>query len=100
MVTLSHALTICATVLCVTLVLVMPTAAINTAIYGDTAGFIPALHQDTFAVACTLPGNAGVELDTGYLVLYQCVHGRPLHRGGRRVKPGYRNKTCSGRKRR
>ena len=65
MVTLSHALTICATVLCVTLVLVMPTAAINTAIYGDTAGFIPALHQDTFAVACTLPGNAGVELDTG-----------------------------------
>ena len=63
MVTISHALTACAAVLCATLVLVMPTAAINTAIYGNAAGFVPALHQDTFTVACTLPGDAGVELD-------------------------------------
>ena len=62
--TLSHALTACAAVLCATLVLVMPAAAINTAIYGDAAGFDPALHQDTIVVACTLPGSAGDELDT------------------------------------
>jgi hypothetical protein len=42
----------------------MPAAAINTAIYGDAAGFDPALHQDTIVVACTLPGDAGDELDT------------------------------------
>jgi len=64
MTSLSHALAVCAVVLCATLLLVLPTAAINTAIYGDTAGFVPALHQDTFTVACTLPGSAGVELDT------------------------------------
>jgi len=65
MATLSHALAACAAVLCVTLLLVMPAAAINTAIYGDAAGFDPALHQDTIVVACTLPGSAGNELDTG-----------------------------------
>jgi hypothetical protein len=65
MATLSHALAACAVMLCATLLLVMPAAAINTAIYGDTAGFVPALHQDTFTVACTLPGSAGIELDTG-----------------------------------
>jgi hypothetical protein len=65
MATLSHALAACAVMLCATLLLVMPAAAINTAIYGDTAGFDPALHQDTFTVACTLPGSAGIELDTG-----------------------------------
>ncbi|MGA2160924.1 MAG: PEGA domain-containing protein [Methanoregula sp.] len=63
MVILPRTLTMCAAVLCATLVLVMPSAAINTAIYGDAAGFVPALHQDTFEVACALPGTAGVELD-------------------------------------
>ena len=65
MATLSHALAACAAVLCATLLLVMPAAAINTAIYGDAAGFDPTLHQDTIVVACTLPGSAGEELDTG-----------------------------------
>lgn len=65
MATLSHALAACAAVLCATLLMVMPAAAINTAIYGDAAGFDPALHQDTIVVACTLPGSAGDELDTG-----------------------------------
>jgi hypothetical protein len=65
MATLSHALAACGAVLCITLLLVMPAAAINTAIYGDAAGFDPALHQDTIVVACTLPGSAGIELDTG-----------------------------------
>jgi hypothetical protein len=65
MATLSHALAACAAVLCVTLLLVMPAAAINTAIYGDTAGFDPSLHEDTFTVACTISGDEGVELDNG-----------------------------------
>ena len=64
MATLFRTLAACAAVLCATFVLVMPVAAINTAIYGDTAGFVPTLHEDTFTVVCTLPGNAGVELDT------------------------------------
>jgi|WetSurMetagenome_2_1015567.scaffolds.fasta_scaffold81947_2 hypothetical protein len=64
MATQSHVLAACAAVLCATLLLVMPAAAINTAIYGDAAGFDPALHQDTIVVACTLPGSAGDELDT------------------------------------
>ena len=63
MATLPRTLAACAAVLCATLALVMPAAAINTAIYGSAAGFVPALHQDTFSVTCTLPGTAGIELD-------------------------------------
>jgi len=43
---------------------VMPSAAINTAIYGDTAGFNPDLHKDTFTVVYSLPGSLGSDLDT------------------------------------
>ncbi len=39
------------------LLFVMPSAAINTAIYGDTAGFNPDLHKDTFTVVYSLPGS-------------------------------------------
>ncbi len=46
------------------LLLVMPSAAINAAIYGDTAGFNPDLHKDTFTVVYSLPGTLGTELDT------------------------------------
>jgi len=46
------------------LLFVMPSAAINTAIYGDTAGFNPDLHKDTFKVVYTLPGSRGTDLDT------------------------------------
>ncbi len=53
-----------AAILCTILLLVMPVAAINTAIYGNSAGFDPALHADTFTVVCTLPGDAGVGLDS------------------------------------
>jgi hypothetical protein len=44
-------------------VMVMPVAAINIAIYGDTAGFNPDNHPDTVTVAYSLPGSSGFELD-------------------------------------
>ena len=47
-----------------TLLFVMPSAAINTAIYGDTAGFNPDLHKDTFTILYALPGSSGTDLDT------------------------------------
>jgi len=47
-----------------TLLVVMPSAAINTTIYGDTAGFNPDLHKDTFTVVYSLPGSLGTDLDT------------------------------------
>lgn len=53
----------CAAIFCAALVLVLPAAAVSTAIYGNAAGFDPALHTDTFTVACTVPGTAGIELD-------------------------------------
>jgi len=59
-----HVLVACAAVFCITIFLVMPAAAVNTAIYGSAAGFDPSLHPDTFAVACTVPGTDGAELDT------------------------------------
>jgi len=46
------------------LLFVMPSAAINTAIYGDTAGFNPDLHKDTFTMVFSLPGSRGTDLDT------------------------------------
>jgi hypothetical protein len=46
------------------LLFVMPSAAINTAIYGDTAGFNPDLHKDTFTIGYSLPGSLGTDLDT------------------------------------
>jgi hypothetical protein len=46
------------------LLFVMPSAAINTAIYGDTAGFNPDLHKDTFTITYSLLGSRGTDLDT------------------------------------
>jgi hypothetical protein len=46
------------------LLFVMPSAAINTAIYGDTAGFNPDLHKDTFTITYSLSGSKGTDLDT------------------------------------
>jgi len=62
--TIPHqSLAACAAIFCAALVLVLPAAAVSTAIYGSAAGFDPALHTDTFTVACTVPGTAGIELD-------------------------------------
>ncbi|MGA2104588.1 PEGA domain-containing protein [Methanoregula sp.] len=55
--------TICAAVLCTALFLVMPGYAIQTAVYGSTAGLNLSLHPDEFTMACSLPGLAGPELD-------------------------------------
>jgi len=46
------------------LLFVMPSAAINTTIYGDTAGFNPDLHKDTFTIVYSLPGSPGTDLNT------------------------------------
>ena len=46
------------------LLFVMPSAAINTAIYGDTAGFNPDLHKDAFTIMYSLSGSRGTDLDT------------------------------------
>jgi len=59
-----HVFVACAAVFCVTVLLVMPAAAVNTAIYGSAAGFDPSLHPDTFTVACTVPGTDGAQLDS------------------------------------
>jgi hypothetical protein len=59
----SDVLLACAAVFCATILLVMPAAAVNTAIYGSAAGFDPALHPDTFTVACTVTGTDGAQLD-------------------------------------
>jgi hypothetical protein len=53
------------TALAAVLFIIMPSAAaINVAIYGDTAGFIPDLHRDTFTITFSLPGISGVDLDS------------------------------------
>ncbi|MDD1695310.1 MAG: PEGA domain-containing protein [Methanoregula sp.] len=51
-------------VLLAALLFVMPSAAFNTAIYGDTSGFNPDLHKDNFTVVYSLPGSPGSDLDT------------------------------------
>jgi hypothetical protein len=51
-------------ILFATLLFVIPSAAINTAIYGDTAGFNPDLHKDTFTIVYSLSGSKGTDLDT------------------------------------
>jgi hypothetical protein len=42
----------------------MPSAALNAAIYGDTAGFNPDLHKDNITVVYSLSGSSGTDLDT------------------------------------
>jgi hypothetical protein len=51
-------------ILLATLLVVMPSAAFNISIYGDTAGFNPAGHTDTFSLVYFLPGSQGTDLDT------------------------------------
>jgi len=45
------------------LLLVVPAGAVNTAIYGDTAGFNAGNHTD-FVVMYSLPGSSGADFDT------------------------------------
>lgn len=48
---------------CIALACALPVAAINVAVYGDTAGFDASLHPDTFTLVYSLPGTAGSDLD-------------------------------------
>jgi hypothetical protein len=45
------------------MLIVMPSAAFNTAVYGDTAGFNPELHKDAFTLVYSLSGSEGTFLD-------------------------------------
>lgn len=65
MATLYRSLSLCGIMLCIGLLLVAPGSAVTAAVYGDTGGLNLSLHQDVFAVSCTLAGAAGSELDAG-----------------------------------
>jgi hypothetical protein len=54
----------CVLILLAALLFVMPSAAINAAVYGDTAGFNPDLHKDSFTIVYSLPGSPGSNLDS------------------------------------
>lgn len=56
-------LMVCIPALCTVLLLITPVYAVNTAIYGSTAGLNLSAHQDEFVISCSLPGLAGSELD-------------------------------------
>jgi len=45
------------------ILIVTPSAAFNTAVYGDTAGFNPELHKDAFTLVYSLSGSEGISLD-------------------------------------
>lgn len=53
-----------ALILLAALMIVAPSAAFNAAVYGDTAGFNPELHTDSFTVVYSLPGSQGTALDS------------------------------------
>jgi hypothetical protein len=55
---------ICILILFVALLFIMPSAALNAAIYGDTAGFNPDLHKENFSVVYSIPGSSGTDLDS------------------------------------
>jgi hypothetical protein len=55
---------ICILILFVALLFIMPSAALNAAIYGDTAGFNPDLHKENFTFVYSLPGSSGTDLDS------------------------------------
>jgi hypothetical protein len=54
----------CIFILFVALLFVMPSSALNTAVYGDPSGFNPDLHKENFTVVYSLPGSSGTDLDT------------------------------------
>jgi len=54
----------CILIMLAALLFVMPSAAINIAVYGDTAGFNPDLHKDTFTLVYALPDSPGSNLDS------------------------------------
>lgn len=53
----------CILILFVALLFVMPSSALNTAVYGDSSGFNPDLHKENFTVVYSLSGSSGTDLD-------------------------------------
>jgi hypothetical protein len=54
----------CILILFVALLFVMPSSALNTAMYGDSSGFNPDHHKENVTVVYSLPGSSGTDLDT------------------------------------
>jgi len=54
----------CILILFVALLFVMPSSALNTAVFGDASGFNPDLHKENVTVVYSLPGSSGTDLDT------------------------------------
>ena len=54
----------CILILFVALLFVMPSSALNIAVYGDSSGFNPDLHKENVTVVYSLPGSSGTDLDT------------------------------------
>ena len=46
------------------LIIAMPAGAFTVAMYGTNSGFNPDLHKDSVAVANSIPGTSGSELDS------------------------------------
>ena len=64
MVRLSTTRKTCILILFVALLFVMPSSALNIAVYGDSSGFNPDLHKENVTVVYSLPGSSGTDLDT------------------------------------
>jgi hypothetical protein len=54
----------CILILFVALLFVLPSSALNIAVYGDSSGFNPDLHKENVTVVYSLPGSSGTDLDT------------------------------------
>jgi len=51
-------------ILLAALIIALPASAFTVAMYGTNSGFNPDLHKDSVAVATSIPGSAGADLDT------------------------------------
>ena len=51
------------TILLAAFVIALPASAFTVAMYGTNSGFNPDLHQDSVAVATSIPGSAGADLE-------------------------------------
>jgi hypothetical protein len=54
----------CILILFVALLFVLPSSALNIAVYGDSSGFNSDLHKENVTVVYSLPGSSGTDLDT------------------------------------
>jgi hypothetical protein len=64
MVSVNSTKKICILILFVAFLCVMPSSALNVALYGNSSGFNPDLHTENVTVMYSLPGSSGTDLDT------------------------------------